>query len=134
MPLLGSKTIFCFCRNYNAYYDKALRVRRLIANDFQNVFDEGVDVLLTPATVATAPRYSNFISKSNEAQCIQHDVYTQPANLAGVPAVSVPVSSSKNNLPISLQLIANIFREDVLLRAAKFLEAESNFSNLHLDF
>ena len=127
-------TCAVFFRNYNTYYDKALRVRRLIANDFKEVFSQGVDVLLAPVTISTAPRYSEFQMKNNTSRTVEHDIYTQAANLAGIPAVSVPVSLSDFKLPISLQLMANNFREDILLKAAKFLENEFNFPHLHLNF
>jgi len=105
-----------------------------VTNDFRNVFNDGIDVLLTPATISTAPRYCEFIKNSNNFQTTQHDVYAKPSNLAGVPAVSIPLRLSDSNLPVSLQLIANNFREDTLLKAAKFLENEFNFPHLHLDF
>ena len=111
-----------------------MRVRRLITEDFRNVFRDGADVLLTPVTVTTAPRYSDFAAKSSAHRTTEHDVYTQAANMSGVPAVSVPVTLSDQKLPIGLQLMADTFREDVLLKAARFLEQQSSFPQLKLNF
>lgn len=72
-------------RNYDKYFQKALQVRRLIFDDFQNVFNGAnrVDVLLTPTTLSDAPLYSEFCLNSNRDQCALQDFCTQPANMAG---------------------------------------------------
>lgn len=88
----------------------------------------GVDVLLTPTTVSTAPLYKDFLSKSNRMRTAEHDIYTQAANLAGVPAISIPIKLSYSSLPISLQLMAPMFEEEKLLKVAKFIENTVNFS------
>lgn len=71
-----------FSRNYEKYFNKALKVRRLISNDFDRVFED-VDLLLTPTTLTTAPLYSDFIKKTNRDQSAFQDYCTQPANMAG---------------------------------------------------
>ena len=130
-------SFFCY-RNYRKYYEKAQKVRRLILTDIKKVFDKeknsGVDVLLAPVTVSTAPQYKTFAQKTNSYRTVEHDIYTQSANMAGVPAISVPVRLSQAKLPISLQLLASNFNEGTLLRAAKFLENASSFQHPKFDF
>lgn len=124
---------FLLRKNYDKYFIKALKLRRLIANDFENVFDkdkDGVDLLLTPTTLTDAPLYSDFVSKNNRDQCVLQDYCTQPANMAGIPAVSIPIRLSKNNLPLSLQLMAPCFKEDLLLNVAKRIENIVQFPNI----
>ncbi|XP_005190876.1 glutamyl-tRNA(Gln) amidotransferase subunit A, mitochondrial [Musca domestica] len=127
-----SGNYFLLRENYNKYFEKALRVRRLIANDFQNVFenvnaDENVDILLTPTTLTDAPLYKDFISLSNRDQCAVQDYCTQPANMAGIPALSLPIRLSQQGLPIGLQLMANVLNEQLLLTVARWIEAQVGF-------
>lgn len=77
-----SGNFYLLRRNYDKYFEKAMRVRRLISMDFQRVFDE-VDVLLTPTTLSDAPRYKDFVQGTNRDQCAVQDFCTQPANMAG---------------------------------------------------
>nr|CAB3265345.1 glutamyl-tRNA(Gln) amidotransferase subunit A, mitochondrial-like [Phallusia mammillata] len=131
---------FLLKQNYTKYYEQALKIRRLIVNDFRAVFagnstgGSGVDLLLTPVSISTAARYSDFIQANNRSRCAEHDIYTQPANMSGVPGISVPIKISKEGLPVSLQLMADNFNEQTLLRAAKFIEQEVAFPGLQLDF
>ncbi|KAK9869760.1 hypothetical protein WA026_003492 [Henosepilachna vigintioctopunctata] len=117
---------FLLNRNYEKYFEKALKVRRLISNDFDNVFEE-VQILLTPTTLTTAPLFSDYIKKSNSEQCSQQDFCTQPANMAGIPALSIPIKLSRNGLPLSLQLMSKNFSEATLLAFGKFLEDKVKF-------
>lgn len=83
-----SGNYFLLERNYDKYFRKALRVRRLISNDFDNVFaglngHEPVDLILTPTTLTDAPLHSEFVQASNRDQCAVQDFCTQPANMAG---------------------------------------------------
>ncbi|KAL1513894.1 hypothetical protein ABEB36_003234 [Hypothenemus hampei] len=112
---------FLLTRNYDKYFNKALKVRRLIANDFHAAWEK-VQILLTPTTLTTAPFYSDFCKKTNRDQCAVQDYCTQPANMAGVPAISIPVKLSKTGLPISIQLIGRNLSEPMLLAVAKYLE------------
>ena len=71
------------CRNYQKYYIKAQKVRRLIADDFRHVFNAGIDVLLTPTVLGDAPRFSWFSKADNRTRTQEQDVFTQPVNMAG---------------------------------------------------
>lgn len=73
---------FLLSKNYEKYFNQALKVRRLIMNDFDRVWED-VQVLLTPTTLSTAPLYSDFVKKTNRDQCALQDFCTQPANMAG---------------------------------------------------
>lgn len=112
---------FLLTRNYEKYFNQALKVRRLISNDFLHAW-ENVQMLLTPTTLTTAPLYRDFIQKTNRDQCALQDYCTQPANMAGIPAVSIPIKLSKEGLPISLQLMGRNLSEPMLLAVAKYIE------------
>ncbi|CAG9794658.1 unnamed protein product [Diatraea saccharalis] len=124
---------FLLSRNYEKYFIKALKLRRLISDDFKNVFEgeDSVDLLLTPTTLIDAPLYKDFVSKHNRDQCALQDYCTQPANMAGIPAVSIPIRLSKNGLPLSLQLMGPYLSEDLLLNVARKIEELVNFQQLH---
>lgn len=126
---------FLLKQNYDKYFEKALRVRRLISDDFRNVFDdderEKVDVLLTPTTLTDAPIYQDFVKSTNRDQCAVQDFCTQPANMAGIPAVTVPIRLSEKGLPLSVQLMGPAFSEEMLLTVAKWIENEINFPHFH---
>jgi len=103
---------------YDAYYIKAQKVRHLIKDEFDKLFSEA-DLVLTPVTPTTA---FEFGSKKDPLEMYLSDIYTISVNLAGVPAISVPVGKDKNNLPIGLQLIAKHFDEQTLFDGAKIVE------------
>ncbi|SPP82551.1 glutamyl-tRNA(Gln) amidotransferase subunit A, mitochondrial [Drosophila guanche] len=122
-------------KNYDHYFEKALRVRRLIAEDFSKVFEasskeDRVDILLTPTTLTEAPLYKDFSSLSNRDQCAMQDFCTQPANMAGIPAVSIPIRLSSAGLPLSLQLMSRSLNEQLLLSVARWIEAQVAFDSL----
>ena len=95
---------------YDAYYKKASQVRRLIREDFENVMKE-VDVLLSPVSPTIAFKKGEKLT--DPVQMYLADVYTVSANMAGLPALSVPAGFIKG-LPVGMQLIGNYFREDLL--------------------
>lgn len=104
---------------YEAYYDKAQRVRRLIKSDFVKAF-KSVDVIFTPTTPTTAFEIGGKID--NPLEMYLSDIYTVPASLAGLPAMNIPLGFSGEGLPIGGQLIGNYFREEVLLNLGYFIE------------
>ncbi len=103
---------------YDAYYIKAMKVRHLIKKEFDNLFAEA-DLVLTPVTPTTA---FEFGSKKDPLEMYLSDIYTISVNLAGVPAISLPIGKDKNNLPIGMQLIAKHFDEQTLFDGAKIVE------------
>lgn len=123
---------FLLKQNYDDYFVKAQKVRRLIANDFLKVFGSGVDVLLTPATLSDASTFAEFTKEDNRTRCAQEDIFTQSANLAGLPAVTVPATLSGRGLPLSLQFIGRAFCDEQLLTVAKWFEQRMKFPLLNL--
>jgi aspartyl-tRNA(Asn)/glutamyl-tRNA(Gln) amidotransferase subunit A len=98
---------------YDAYYKKAQRARRLILNDFTEAFQQ-VDVILAPTTPTTAFRIGEKID--DPVAMYLSDVYTTPANLAGIPAVSVPAGEDSKGLPIGVQIMGPHFSEELILQ------------------
>lgn len=76
--------IYIFVRNYEKYFAKAMQVRRLISEDFKKVYASGVDILLTPTTLTTAPTYKWFTERDNRTSSEEQDIFTQPVNMAGM--------------------------------------------------
>ena len=103
---------------YDAYYRKAQAVRTLITRDFSNVFASGVDVLFTPTTPTTAFPIGSI---SDPYEMYLQDIFTATANLAGIPAMSMPIGRS-NGLPVGGQIMADHFAEPKMFRAAYALE------------
>ena len=104
---------------YDAYYLKALKVRRLIKEEYEKVF-ETYDCILTPAVPGTAPKLGK--SLQNPLQMYLGDVDTVAVNLAGLPAISVPCGVDEESLPIGLQLVGNVFCEEMLFDIAEGYE------------
>ncbi len=105
---------------YDAYYKRAQKVRSLIKNDFDEVFKK-VDLILTPTTPTPAfPLGSK--GTQDPVEMYMNDIFTVPANLAGLPAISLPVGLDDFELPLGVQLIGNNWREPLLLNAAFNLE------------
>jgi len=108
---------------YDAYYKKAQQVRRLIKNDFDNAFVD-VDIIMTPTTRGAAFEIG---SKSDDPiQMYLEDLFTIPANLAGLPAMSIP-NGMIDNKPIGLQLIGNFLDESKLLQAAHNFQVSTDW-------
>ena len=109
---------------YDAYYLKAQKVRRLIRQDYSRAFAD-VDVIASPVAPTPAVRLGQLTD--DPLQMYLADAYTISANLAGLPGVSIPAGFSQDGRPIGLQLLANSFAEDRLLRAAAMHERETDW-------
>ncbi|MBI4919922.1 Asp-tRNA(Asn)/Glu-tRNA(Gln) amidotransferase subunit GatA [Candidatus Azambacteria bacterium] len=103
---------------YDAYYSRAQKVRRLIKQDFDRAFKE-VDAIITPTSPTTAFKFGEKMQ--DPLSMYLADIYTVSINLAGIPAISIPVKEV-NNLPVGLQLIGNNFDDIKLLKIAKVVE------------
>ena len=104
---------------YDAYYKRAQQMRALIAQDFRNAFDRGVDLLFTPTV--PSPAFKAGEKLSDPIAMYMSDIFTVTANLAGLPAMSLPIGRVKG-LPIGGQLIGQAFLEDEMIEAAYALE------------
>jgi aspartyl-tRNA(Asn)/glutamyl-tRNA(Gln) amidotransferase subunit A len=104
---------------YDAYYRRAQRMRALIAQDFRNVFDRGVDLLFTPST--PTPAFTAGEKLGDPVAMYLADIFTVTANLAGLPALTLPIGRV-SGLPVGGQLIGPPFLEDEMLEAAFTLE------------
>jgi aspartyl-tRNA(Asn)/glutamyl-tRNA(Gln) amidotransferase subunit A len=113
--------------SYDAYYIKAQKVRRLIFEDFEKVFQK-VDVLLTPSTPTAA--FPLGKEPADPVTMYLNDILTVPANAAGLPAISVPAALSSEQLPLGLQLIGRPFDEETLLNGAMVIEKAAAFPPL----
>jgi len=112
---------------YDAYYLKAQKVRRLIANDFVSAFKD-VDVILAPTTPNAA--FAIGEEPKDPVSMYMNDVLTVPANIAGLPAISIPAGLSDQGLPLGLQLIGPALGEQKILNSAYFLEESLQFNEL----
>ena len=110
---------------YDAYYLKAQKVRRLIRNDFDEAF-KSVDAILTPATPTAA--FPLGVKQADPITMYLNDVFTVPANLAGIPGMSVPAGMTKDGLPLGLQILSGAFAEDKMYAVAKQIETSAGFS------
>ncbi len=104
---------------YDAYYRKAQKVRRFIKEDFDKAFNE-VDVILTPTSPTTAFKIDE--KSSDPLQMYLSDIYTTSANLAGIPGINIPIGKDSSGLPVGMQLLANQFEEEKLLRVSAFIQ------------
>ncbi|PAF54098.1 glutaminyl-tRNA synthase (glutamine-hydrolyzing) subunit A [Helicobacter sp. 13S00482-2] len=103
---------------YDAYYIKAQKIRKLIKKQYEQIFND-VDMILSPIAPSVAPKFG---SSHSPLDMYLSDIYTIGVNLAGVPAVSLPVGKSKDKLPIGMQLIGKNFDEQGILDCAYGLE------------
>ena len=111
---------------YDAYYNRARKVRTLIKKDFEDVFAQGVDAILTPATPSAAFGLGEM-QNADPVQMYLNDVFTVTVNLAGLPGISVPTGLDASGLPLGLQLIGRPWEEGDLLNTAYALEQAAGF-------
>ena len=109
---------------YDAYYNKARRVRSLIARDFTQAFEK-VDAILTPTTPSAA---FGITEEPSGVEMYMNDVFTVPASMAGIPGISVPAGLSSDGLPLGVKLLGRPFDEVGLLRVAQAVENAAGFS------
>jgi aspartyl-tRNA(Asn)/glutamyl-tRNA(Gln) amidotransferase subunit A len=106
---------------YDAYYLRAQKVRTLIKRDFETVFADGIDAILTPATPSAAFGLE-AMALASPIEMYLNDVFTVTVNMAGLPGIAVPAGRTSDGLPLGLQLIGRPFDEEMLFRAAAVIE------------
>ena len=109
---------------YDAYYVKAQKVRHLIKDEFNKIFDEA-DLILSPVAPTVAPKIG---STHDPLEMYKSDMYTIGVNLAGLPALSLPVAKNSEGMPIGLQLIGKAFNEQAVFDGALSLERAVNYT------
>jgi aspartyl-tRNA(Asn)/glutamyl-tRNA(Gln) amidotransferase subunit A len=116
---------------YDAYYLKAQKVRKLIKNDFDEVYRK-IDAILTPSTPSAAFKIGE---KTNDPVSMYlNDIFTVPVNLAGLPAISIPAGLDANGYPLGLQIIGKAFDEQNILNIAYAMEEKIQFKNKITDW
>jgi aspartyl-tRNA(Asn)/glutamyl-tRNA(Gln) amidotransferase subunit A len=106
---------------YDAYYKKAQRVRTLVKQDFEKVYADGVDAILTPATPSAAFGV-NAMATASPIEMYINDIFAVTVNMAGLPGMSVPGGLNKEGLPLGLQLIGRPFEEETLFTLGHVIE------------
>ena len=112
---------------YDAYYNRARKVRALIKRDFDQAFAAGIDAILTPATPSSAFGLGEM-AEADPVEMYLNDVFTVTVNLAGLPGISVPVGLDSKGLPLGLQLIGRPWEDGDLLNHAYVLEKAAGFA------
>lgn len=107
---------------YDAYYLRAQKVRTLIKKDFEDVFNEGVDAILTPATPSAAFGVADQEMAKDPIKMYLNDIFTVTVNMAGLPGIAVPAGKDGQGLPLGLQLIGKPFDEETLFAAGRVIE------------
>ena len=107
---------------YDAYYLRAQKVRTLIKRDFETVFADGVDAILTPATPSAAFGIGDQDMAADPVKMYLNDIFTVTVNMAGLPGIAVPAGLDGRGLPLGLQLIGRPFDEETLFATAHVIE------------
>ena len=108
---------------YEAYYVKAQKTRHIIKDEYAKIFED-VDLILSPVAPTVAPKFGEL---ANPMDMYLSDIYTISVNLAGLPAISLPVSKNSEGMPVGLQLIAKAYDEQTLFDGALSLENKINY-------
>ena len=111
---------------YDAYYNRARKVRSLIKKDFEDVFAAGIDAILTPTTPSAAFELGK-LETADPVEMYLNDVFTVTVNLAGLPGISIPAGLNSEGLPLGLQLIGRPWEEGDLMNIAHTLESATGF-------
>ncbi|NVJ54129.1 MAG: Asp-tRNA(Asn)/Glu-tRNA(Gln) amidotransferase subunit GatA [Campylobacteraceae bacterium] len=109
---------------YDAYYIKAQKVRHLIKDEYEAIFNDA-DLILSPVAPTTAPEFGSF---KTSLEMYLSDIYTISVNLAGLPAISLPVSKDEAGMPVGLQLIGKAYDEQTVFDGALALEKAVNYT------
>jgi len=107
---------------YDAYYVRAQQVRTLIKRDFETVYRDGIDAILTPATPSAAFGLADEEMNADPVKMYLNDIFTVTVNMAGLPGIAVPAGLDAKGLPLGLQLIGKPFDEEMLFRTAHVIE------------
>lgn len=110
---------------YEAYYVKAQKTRHIIKDTYAKIFED-VDLILSPVSPTVANKFGEL---KNPMDMYLSDIYTISVNLAGLPAISLPISKNSDNMPVGLQLIAKAYNEQTLFDGALSLEKQINYTN-----
>jgi aspartyl-tRNA(Asn)/glutamyl-tRNA(Gln) amidotransferase subunit A len=114
---------------YDAYYNKALKIRQMIKNDFRDNAFSKVDLILTMTTPTTAFGANDPAIEDPIAMYL-NDVFTVTVNIVGLPGMSIPAGLSSDGLPLGVQLIGDKFCEGTIFKAAKVVEDSAGFEDL----
>jgi len=112
---------------YDAYYLRALKVRTLIKQDFDNIFKD-FDCIITPT--APTPAFKIGEKAADPLKMYLSDIYTISVNLAGIPAISIPCGFTKKGLPVGLQIMSKHFNEEMLFRLAYAYEQNTEWHKM----
>ena len=104
---------------YDSFYGAAQKIRRLIKNDFISVFKD-IDIIMAPTSPSTAFKISEKIK--DPMQMYLSDIFTVPASLAGIPAMSIPIGFDNEGLPMGMQLMANYFKENDIFKMSEYIK------------
>ncbi len=114
---------------YDAYYVRAQKIRTLIKRDFERVYADGIDAILTPATPSVAFGIGEK-SAGNPIEMYLNDIFTVTVNMAGLPGIAVPAGLSGDGLPLGLQIIGRPFDEETLFAVAAIIEQAAGRTRL----